>query len=84
MARPPLAMGTHGSISVTKPAGTRSWVARCRFRDFDGVTRSLERHGPTKTKALTGLQDEIRSLSLDALTTYTDLLTGGNFTVLET
>ena len=43
MARPPLAMGTHGSISITKRPGSSAYVARCRFRDFDGVTRSLER-----------------------------------------
>ncbi|HEY9416459.1 MAG TPA: site-specific integrase, partial [Pseudonocardia sp.] len=61
MARPPLAMGTHGSITVNKPAGSKAFTARCRFRDFDGKTRSLERHGPTKTKALTALQDEIRA-----------------------
>ncbi len=61
MARPPLAMGTHGNISVKKPDGSKSHVARCRYRDFDGVTRWLERSGPTRTKALTALQDEIRS-----------------------
>ena len=48
MARPPLAMGTHGSISITKRAGGSAYVARCRFRDFDGVTRSLERAGRSK------------------------------------
>src|SRR5581483_10199260 len=31
------------------------------FRDLDGETRSLERHGPTRTTALTALQDDIRS-----------------------
>jgi integrase len=54
-------MGTHGHISVGKPEGERSYIARCRFRDFDGVTRTLARRGPTKTKAFTALQDEIRS-----------------------
>ncbi|MDQ2710002.1 MAG: hypothetical protein M3Z25_21335 [Actinomycetota bacterium] len=61
MARPPLAMGTHGSITVNKPAGETSYIARCRFRDFDGITRTVARRAPTKTKALTALQDEIRS-----------------------
>ncbi|MCU1663792.1 MAG: hypothetical protein JWR58_3857, partial [Pseudonocardia sp.] len=28
MARPPLAMGTHGSISVKKREGGAAWVAR--------------------------------------------------------
>ncbi|HEY2766021.1 MAG TPA: site-specific integrase, partial [Pseudonocardiaceae bacterium] len=45
-----------------KRAGrTTVYVARCRFRDYDGVTRSLERHGPTKTAANRALQDEIRA-----------------------
>ena len=61
MARPPLALGTHGSISIKKRAGGSAYIARCRFRDFDGVTRPLERHGRSKTAALAALQDEIRS-----------------------
>lgn len=55
MARPPLAMGTYGSITIKKRSaaggsesnGTASYVACCRFRDYDGVTRSLERSGPS-------------------------------------
>ncbi|MDQ3887274.1 MAG: site-specific integrase, partial [Actinomycetota bacterium] len=62
MARPPLPMGTHGSITITKRAGRATvYVARCRFRDYDGVTRTLERHGSTKTAASRALQDEIRA-----------------------
>lgn len=62
MARPPLPMGTHGSITIEKRAGRPPvYVARCRFRDYDGVTRSLERHGSTKTAANRALQDEIRA-----------------------
>src|SRR3954447_6988572 len=60
MARPPLAMGTHGSISVTRRAGSSAYVARCRFRDFDGVTRSLERSGRSKAPTMAALQDEVR------------------------
>jgi integrase len=60
MARPPLAMGTHGSISITKRAAGSAYVARCRFRDFDGVTRSLERAGRSKAAAMAALQDEVR------------------------
>jgi hypothetical protein len=37
MARPPLALGHHGSIKVSRDDG--QWVARCRFCDLDGVTR---------------------------------------------
>lgn len=61
MARPPLAMGTHGSISVKQRPTCTSWVARCRFRDFDGVTRPLERAGRSKTAARAALQDAIRA-----------------------
>jgi integrase len=61
MARPPLAMGTHGSVSIKKRTNGTPYVARCRFRDFDGVTRSLERSGRSKAAAMAALQDEIRS-----------------------
>jgi integrase len=60
VVRPPLAMGTHGSITVTKPANEQRFVARCRFRDYDGVTRTIARRGATKTAARTALQDELR------------------------
>lgn len=56
MARPPLAMGTLGSISTTKRAGSTAYVARCRFRDFDGVTRSLERSGRSKATTMPALR----------------------------
>lgn len=61
MARPPLAMGTHGSISVKQRTGGTTYVARCRFRDSDGVTRWLERAGRSKAAAAAALQDEIRA-----------------------
>jgi hypothetical protein len=54
-------MGTHGSITLRqRPSGT-SWVARCRFRDFDGVTRHLEHAGRTKAAAQAAIQDAIRA-----------------------
>ena len=62
MARPPLPMGTHGSIKVARRDGVSgSYVAKCRFRDYDGVTRLLERSGATKAAASRAIQDEIRS-----------------------
>jgi integrase len=36
------------------------WVARCRLRGFDGVTRKMERAGRTRTAARQALQDELR------------------------
>jgi integrase len=43
--RPPLRMGSHGKIS-RKHLGDGVWLARCRYRDSDGVTRIVERRGP--------------------------------------
>ena len=59
MARPPLALGHHGSIKVTRDRG--QWVARCRFRGLDGVTRKVERWGKSRTSARLALQDELRA-----------------------
>jgi hypothetical protein len=43
--RPPLRIAQHGKISRTF-LGNGVWVARCRYRDTDGVTRIVERRGP--------------------------------------
>jgi hypothetical protein len=43
MARPPLPLGQHGNTKVKREDGR--WVARCRVRDLDGVTRRAERWG---------------------------------------
>lgn len=43
--RPPLRIGQHGRITRTQ-LGKDSWVARCRYRDQDGVTRRVERATP--------------------------------------
>lgn len=59
MARPPLALGTPGTIQVVQD-GPGAWVARCRFRDHDGVTRRLRKHGSSKTAARDALHDVIR------------------------
>lgn len=61
MARPPLDLGTHGSISVKiHPRRAGVDLAHTRFRDFDGVTRQIKRVGPTKTAAMTALQDDLK------------------------
>ena len=59
MARPPLPLREHGSISVTFARGV--WRARCRFRGLDGVTRHIQKSGKTKTAARLALQDELRA-----------------------
>ncbi|MBF6082901.1 site-specific integrase [Nocardia cyriacigeorgica] len=43
--RPPLRIGAHGKIKRTNLGGG-VWLARCRFRDGDGVTRIVERQSP--------------------------------------
>ncbi|WP_431240776.1 site-specific integrase [Mycolicibacterium aichiense] len=43
--RPSLRIGQHGKIS-RKYLGGGVWMARCRYRDTDGVTRIVERRGP--------------------------------------
>lgn len=40
--RPPLRIGQHGKVT-RKDLGGGVWLARCRFRDADGVTRIVER-----------------------------------------
>jgi integrase len=43
--RPPLRIGAHGKITRAYLGGG-VWMARCRYRDSDGVTRRVERRGP--------------------------------------
>ncbi|WP_411699173.1 tyrosine-type recombinase/integrase [Conyzicola sp.] len=58
MGRPPLPIGTNGSITVT---GTKpKFVARTRFRDSDGVTRNVERGGKTEGAAKAALNTALR------------------------
>jgi integrase len=59
VARAPLALGTHGKITVQQ-VGPKLYAARCRFRDMDGSTRKLEKRGPSKTAASTKLQDALK------------------------
>jgi integrase len=42
--RPPLRIGSHGKITRVYLGGG-VWLARCRFRDSDGVVRIVERRG---------------------------------------
>jgi integrase len=42
--RPPLRIGAHGKVT-RKYLGGGVWMARCRYRDSDGVTRIIERRG---------------------------------------
>ncbi|MER7078504.1 Site-specific recombinase XerD [Saccharopolyspora kobensis] len=49
MPRPPLPIGTYGKIRFYETGS--GWRAVTKFRDFDGVTRPVERSGRTKAAA---------------------------------
>jgi Phage integrase, N-terminal SAM-like domain len=55
---PPLSVGTYGSIS-TSPYGS-GYRARTLYRDYNGVTRRVERHGRTKGGAERALRMALR------------------------
>lgn len=56
--RPPLRIGHHGCIRRV-PVADGIWLARCRFRDTDGVTRVVERRGPTGDKYGKAAEDKL-------------------------
>lgn len=58
--RPPLRIGQHGKVA-RKDLGGGVWLARCRFRDADGVTRIVERRSPE------GVEDKHGKAAEDAL-----------------
>lgn len=58
--RPPLRIGQHGKVTRKQVSGG-VWLARCRFRDADGVTRVVERRSPV------GQVDQYGKLAEDAL-----------------
>ncbi|HWE91839.1 MAG TPA: site-specific integrase [Pseudonocardiaceae bacterium] len=59
MARPPLPLGTYGRIfTIPLPAG--GFRARAKYRDYDGVTRRVERVGVTETAAADNLRIALR------------------------
>jgi len=58
--RPALRIGAHGKISRVHLGGGL-WLARCRYRDSDGVSRKVQRLGPP------GIYDQYGKLAEDAL-----------------
>lgn len=53
MGRSSLPIGTWGTISTAKDETTGKWRASCRFRGWDGATRTYSKFGLTKGKATT-------------------------------
>lgn len=62
MGRPPLPIGAYGDI-YTKKLGPAQWMARANFRDADGATRPVKRHGQTKANAVTRLKEAMAERS---------------------
>ncbi len=63
--RPPMRIGQHGKIIRIRLGGD-AWLARCRYRDRDGVTRIVERRGPADEHDQHGKLAE--DASIEALT----------------
>lgn len=59
MSRPPLAVGTYGTIAALEVTPGK-WRARAKYRDHDGVTRRVERFATTKGGAERRLREAIR------------------------
>jgi integrase len=59
MGRPPLPVGTYGRIKVDK-LDERRFRARAKYRDYDGVTRKVERAGTSRTAAENNLKQALR------------------------
>src|SRR3954452_2257191 len=59
MARPPLPVGTWGTIR-TEQLGPNRHCARARFRDYDGKTRDVEATGTTGPAAIRALKEKLR------------------------
>jgi integrase len=62
--RPPLRIGQHGRITRAQ-VDPGVWVARCRYRDLDGVTRPVERRTPPNLRDEYGARAE--AALLDAI-----------------
>jgi hypothetical protein len=60
MGRPPLPVGTFGKIDLLtiKPGRVR---VRARYRDYDGIVRSITRNRPSRPKAESSLRGALRN-----------------------
>lgn len=60
MGRPPLSVGTYGSITVAWSERESAFKARARYRDADGQVRPVARFGATKGAAERTLKTALR------------------------
>jgi integrase len=59
MGRQPLPLGTWGKIR-TRQIGGQTWRAIANYKDYDGITRRVERVGSSGTKAANNLREALR------------------------
>lgn len=59
MARPRTSVGTFGTITVVRERGPNAYVARTRYRDWDGRLRKIEARGATRHQAARELKERI-------------------------
>jgi integrase len=59
MGRPPLPLGTWGKIRTYRIAD-KTYRAIANYKDYDGVTRPVERVGPTRSNAESNLREALR------------------------
>ena len=64
MARPTLPLGTAGAVTTSRDGS--GWHARCRYRDYDGEVRQIQRHGRTEARAKHALAEAVRDRSRPA------------------
>lgn len=76
MGRPPLPVGTYGEVRAYQVT-EQTWRAVTNYRDYDGVTRPVERHAKSRTGAIRrlkeALRDRARMAAGDELTTDTKM-----------
>jgi integrase len=63
MGRPSLPAGTAGKVRCY-PSPSAGWLSRTIYRDYDGQTREIQRHGRTKAEAERALAEAIRDRSV--------------------
>lgn len=66
MGRSNLPVGAWGTINAKKDIASGKWRASCRFRGWDGVTRTYSKFGSTKGKAETALLASMKERQLHA------------------
>jgi len=59
MGRPPTSVGTSGSVSFDRNSGG-NYLARTRYREYDGTLRRISATGKTKAAALAALKVRLR------------------------